>query len=131
MVRVRVKARNFYRLESSGRLSHKRGRPGLRYPVHYPAGSELVVTRAFYEKHKDAFTLLGTVAEGEARAAPETVDDLDALRAEAAELGIEVNKRWRAGRLNDEIAKARAELEDEDPDKDPDEDPEDGDDAAD
>ncbi|MFL1549755.1 hypothetical protein ACI77I_11715 [Pseudomonas sp. D47] len=33
--------------------------------------------------------------------------DLDALRAEAAELGIEVSNRWAEKRLREEIAKAQ------------------------
>ncbi|EKT4497179.1 hypothetical protein QEM27_004986 [Pseudomonas putida] len=34
-------------------------------------------------------------------------DDIDALRAEAAELGIEVSNRWGEKRLREEIAKAQ------------------------
>lgn len=39
--------------------------------------------------------------------APEGAD-LDVLRAEAEELGIKVDKRWKAERLAEEIAKAKA-----------------------
>jgi hypothetical protein len=39
-------------------------------------------------------------------AEPDT-DDIDALRAQAEELGIEVDKRWKAKRLHEEIAKAQ------------------------
>lgn len=35
-------------------------------------------------------------------------DDIDTLRAEAAELGIEVSNRWGEKRLREEIAKATA-----------------------
>jgi hypothetical protein len=35
-------------------------------------------------------------------------DDIDALRAQAEELGVKVDKRWKAERLAEEIAKAKA-----------------------
>lgn len=40
--------------------------------------------------------------------AEEDEPDLDTLRAEAEELGVKVDKRWKAERLTEEIAKAKA-----------------------
>lgn len=37
----------------------------------------------------------------------ESEADIDALRAEAEALGVKVDKRWKAERLADEIAKAK------------------------
>lgn len=68
---------------------------------------------AFQARPRDARILL---AIGKARvpaaepAEPPAVDDdddLDALRAEAAELGVEVDGRWKEKRLRAEIEKAR------------------------
>jgi len=50
------------------------------------------------EARANGFASLG---EGEPGA------DLDALRAEAEKLGVKVDKRWKAERLAEEIAKAK------------------------
>lgn len=113
LVRVRVTARNFRRLEPTDQPPKRKGGPPGRVCVAYSPGDELTVSRAFYEKHKDGLRLLGE--DSDDAAAPETLDDLEALRAEAEDLGISVDKRWREGRLRDEIEKARAADEDSDP----------------
>lgn len=117
MLRVRVKAKNFFRLEATGRPAKKPGGPVPRAPVKYAEGTELSVTEAYYQANKASLQLLGKdlgEAAGAGKTPPSTVSDLEALRAEAEELGIAVNKRWREARLREEIANARAELEDDD-----------------
>lgn len=51
---------------------------------------------------KEGHILLTEVGEDE----PED-DDIDELRAQAEELGIQVDKRWKAARLQQEIDKAK------------------------
>ncbi|WLI49244.1 hypothetical protein [Pseudomonas sp. FP833] len=51
---------------------------------------------------------LRRVGADEMEASEEGDTDMEALRAEAAELGIEVNNRWGEKRLREEIAKIEA-----------------------
>ena len=114
MVRVRVTALNLYRLESGP--PKKPGRAASRRAKRLTRGTELSVTRAYYEMHRGALQLLGK-DQGQSKTASSDPTELEALRAEAADLGIDFDKRWREKRLSDEIAQARAELEDLDDDE--------------
>lgn len=130
MLRVRVTARNFYRLEATGGPPKKPGGPIPRRAVKYAAGDKISVSESFLELHKKSLQVLGRDLgkdEGRGKTADETVSELETLRAEAAELGIEVDKRWRVGRLKSEIEAARAALKDPAETPGPDEDSEDDD----
>lgn len=52
----------------------------------------------------DGFSVIGTKIE----IVPDTVPLIDALRAEAESLGVEVDRRWGEKRLAEEISKTRA-----------------------
>jgi hypothetical protein len=113
MIRVRVKALNFYRVEDGP--PKKPGRGPRRRAVKIPQGTEMSVSPAYYAAHKDALQKLGTdtsTASGGSKMPKNPPDELEVLRARAADLGIEIDKRWRAGRLTDEIAAAEKAFDD-------------------
>lgn len=74
---------------------------------------QLEVGDAFEANTRDArmFVLLGKAQEvktSEPLPLPQSVqDELDTLRAQATEVGINVDRRWGAARLQEEIAKVK------------------------
>jgi hypothetical protein len=135
MLRVRVTALNFCRLEATGDPPKRKGGAVPRRKVRYRKGDSISVSESFFEIHKGSLQVLGRDLgkdAGQGKTADETVNELETLRAKARELGIEPDKRWRVGRLTAEIEARLAELGEEDPEDGDldDENPDDGDSPA-
>ena len=94
------------------------GQSGTFRTLHLRAGSfeaVLKLVREAYRGEPDPAELaaakdakIAAAAEAEAQAAEpgDEVPDIEALRARAEELGVDVDKRWGAARLQTEIDKA-------------------------
>lgn len=68
--------------------------------------SQTYMTRAMKARDPRFSRILGKLGYGTEQATPEPEDEIEALRAEAEQLGIEVDGRWGEKRLKAEIAKA-------------------------
>lgn len=89
-------------------------RGGRRHLETLPAGSEITVTEQEFQALRDRFIEIGTSTAGSSVSADARpgrhgagdAPDLEQLRREAADLGIDVDTRWREKRLMQEIERA-------------------------
>src|SRR5690606_33853619 len=92
-------------------------RGGRRHLETLPAGSEITVTEREFQALRDRFVEIGTSTAGSSVSGDDRPDDvgshgagdapdLEQLRREAADLGIDVDTRWREKRLMQEIERA-------------------------
>lgn len=98
---------------------NRRVRRGARRSLEtLPAGSEITVTEREFQALRDRFIEIGTSTAGSSVSGDDRPDenvgsngagdapDLEQLRREAADLGIDVDTRWREKRLMQEIERA-------------------------